>query len=217
LEKIFTRTFLAHFACATQLPNIVLLLGVVSIPLLHSGRFVPHQILESSGKLTGQLVAVTTVGREFSPELATVYLIYYKGRPGAANDTAGSAYEAEQLKVAQAIVKQTTENKERIAQEPKEQRVDEYQKYWLESVDQALKTAEAWAASHDEKWQFTSIKTTDGSWMQGDLQPGNYIIIARGHVGTLDAEWETRITLPPGKTLSVPMRKVKAGRSFQSK
>jgi hypothetical protein len=130
------------------------------------------------------------------------------------NDTAGGAYDAEQLKVAQAIAKDTTENKDKIAQEPKEQRIDEYEKYLLESVDQALKAAESWTAAHIDKWQFIAIKTTDGSWMQADLHPSTYKIIARGRLGTLDAEWETQIAVAPGETLVVPLTKLKMGRTI---
>jgi len=205
------------------LASVVVLLSCLWLPSLPSNGPTPKQAAStaspaspaSPSTIEGSLALVTGQGKTFAPESATVFLIYYEEGPNAKSDTAGGAFDAEQLRVALAIAEQTTKNKEEIAKEPKAQRENEYEKYLLESVDQGLKAAANWAANHEDKWQFISINTKDGKWSQSDLRPGRYKIIARGASGDLDAEWQTKVTLGPGETISVAMNHVKMGRRIK--
>jgi hypothetical protein len=107
-----------------------------------------------------------------------------------------------------------SEDKEKSAQEPKEQRVDEFEKYKLRTVDEGLRAAAAWSIKHKNTWQLTTVNVSpSGSWSQENVRPGHYKIIARGKVGTLDAEWETEVDVKPGETVSVPLTRVKMGRA----
>lgn len=173
----------------------------------------PSSSGSNSGKLEGEVVLNRNGGR-LVPESAKVYLVYYpqKGRGG----TAGDAYYAEQLKVANAIAKQTSKDKQQIAQEPKEQRQDEFAKYYLQSVDQALKTAVDWATKHNKSWQLTTASAdAQGLWSQDGLRPGHYQIIARGIIGNIDAEWEDEANVNSGETISVSMTSVRMTRRMK--
>jgi hypothetical protein len=166
------------------------------------------------GTVKGRIEAVTGNETKLIPDSATVTLIYWGRSHDLERSTAGEAYIAEATKVATSIAKQTSRDKEKIAEEPKEQRVDEFEKYKLQTVDAGLKAAAAWSVQHKNTWQLITVSVSpSGLWSQENVTPGHYRIIARGKVGTLDAEWETEVDVEPGETISVPLTRVKMGRA----
>ena len=198
--------------------KIFLIVGILSFPLIDP---VPHadsafeQSNSTPGAMKGRVAVVTNDGSMHVPESSTVYVIYYHREPPyGGRGTAGDAYFAEQLKVANSIAKQTAKNKQQIEGASKDQRQDRFVQAYLESVDQGLKEAAAWASDHPEKsWQFALVKTgPDGRWSKDVVRPGHYKIIVRGNLGDLDAEWETQVDVNAGETIAVPLTKLTFGR-----
>lgn len=170
----------------------------------------------NSGILKGRVVVQNRDGSMFAPESAKVYLIYYHEPQKGDVGTAGDAYNAEQLKVVTAIAKQTSKDKQQIAQEPKEQRQDEFAKYYLQSVDQALTAAADWANKHNKSWQLRAASAdAQGLWLGDGLRPGHYKIIARGKIGDLDAEWEAEANVDSGETISVSLTTIRMARRIR--
>ena len=184
----------------------IFFLGFLIAVTLNASALASFQDLEP-GTVNGQINLVTRNGTSMIPDSATVNLVYWGRFHDLEPSTAGEAYMAEAAKVAQSIAKQTSKDKEKIAQEPKEQRADEFEKYKLRTVDEGLRAAAAWSIKHKNTWQMTTVNISpSGSWSQENVRPGHYKIIARGKVGTLDAEWETEVDVKPGETVSAPSR-----------
>ncbi len=200
-----------------HLGEVFFLLGALCC-LLESPPCIGTQSSSSgskSGALKGKVVVLNRDGSIFAPEYAKVYLIYYHEPQKGDMGTAGDAYNAEQLKVVTAIAKQTTKDKQQIAREPKEQRQDEFAKYYLQSVDQALRTAADWANKHNKGWQLMEVSAdAHGLWSQDGLRPGHYKIIARGKIGDLDGEWEAEANVDSGETISVSLTTMRMARTI---
>jgi hypothetical protein len=169
------------------------------------------------GTVHGQVTVAATNGTKLIPDSATVNLIYEGGSLKLESSTAGDAYLTGATKVARSIAKRTSRDQEKIAQEPKEQRIDEFEKYELQAVDEGLNAAVAWSIQHNCAWQLAAVRATaEGFWSEENVRPGHYKIVARGKVGDLDTEWETEIDVRPGQTISVPLTHSKVGRRFKS-
>lgn len=202
-----------------HLGKVFFLLGALPCLLFDPHLCVGAQSSSSGsnlGTLKGRVVVVNKDGSMFAPEAAKVYLIYYHDPQRGDMGTAGDAYNAELLKVVKAIAKQTSKDKQQIAQEPKEQRQDEFAKYYLQSVDEALRTVPDWANKRNKSWQLTAVSIdTQGLWSQDGLRPGYYKIIARGKIGDLDAEWEAEANVASGETISVSLTTIRMGRRIR--
>jgi hypothetical protein len=167
-----------------------------------------------SGALVGHVVVTNTDGSTAIPTNAVVY-VFYTGSSPDDRQTAGFAYCAEQLKVLNAIAKQTSKNKLQTGIEPESRRMDEVHEYYLESVDRALKAAADWKQRHKREEQMvTSKAASDGTWSVHALFPGRYRIIGRGTIGNLDAEWQEEVNVDPGQTISVNLNKIRMARSI---